>query len=1500
MKNKVLHILISLLLTLPSIFARGSDIQRLTADSGLPIFQVTDIVQDNFGKIWIGTLNGIAVTDGNNWKFYGRKEGLENTSVQKLAIDDSNKVWAVSTSDKFVSLYYFDKEKFKEIMINDLRIRRDTYITGFEIIHGVPIFGIRGRGIFFLQDNVYKKIGIKDGLLSRRINSFNKSGDSIFVCTDKGVQIFKNFKLHEIKNKYLKHRPVLNIIVNKKTARPKWVLTRSGLYLLKGKKLNILSKGFNIDSLNRATHDLNGVWFGKLFFGDKFFLFAYDTLTHKLSKYTTAQGFLPGGCAKIFIDNDNNVWFGNYYGISKLNSMSFLRISDLFTQKEKGVTAINALDSNHIIVANKQRIFSINVNTFQKKDLGIAIKPFSRVLDLTSDKNGNVHLAFIYSGFCEINKRGKVKWELKFPNTQETAVSVVQSNAGLFYLTSSRLLKKTNGKLKAILHLPKTVVRKLFVVNDSIFVITTSRGLIVKNGSKVKRIRSATKNNENIFCYFKDKQYGELVGGVNGVFKIESDTLKKFQPMNFRLNSVVYFILKAHNNDLWFGTNDGVYRYTGRRMLHYTRRDGLIGSEMNRSAAFVDRNGNLWFGSEEGLSVFDYRFDKLNKVQPPKLILTRIESGQEKNIKKSDFNISYNDNELIFHLNVITQDHPQDIKLLFKLNNYDKKWMSKTISSNSEVRYTNLPLGKYCFKVKAVNFWGDTSTAVKSHIITVQKPFYATWWFILIVVLFSFSFLYFIGKFFFIINHEQKLKEEVEKATKKILASNEKYQQMFRNNKSILLLVHPVSGKILDANNSALEFYGYSLEELKNINFNEIDSSFKDAANILSTSLGHTNYRAKHKLADGQYVAVDVYVGSIKTSFEEFLYVGVYDVSREERAQNALMDIEEKYKAIIENIQDGLFMIHEFKLVYVNPVAATMLGRKANEIIGKNFDEFVAPEDLPMVRERYIKRKEGQEIQREYVANFLHKDGSRVTMNVHLGTFMLGGELYTVGTLKDVTTAYKAQKALEESEKQYRELFENIPVGIYRTSVEGEFILANDVFVKMLGYDSLTELQKIKVDEGKFYVDEESKEKFRTTLSKYGTIKGFEYRLRKKDGKIIYIRESARANKDADGNVEYYEGIVEDITLMKRTLERLKVSEERNAKILDSIPDPIFELSPAGKILNVRNWEMFKDVDDVNEYIGESFEELIPDVSINEYKESFTKAYSEGEITEMNISYIEENEESHFELRILKIDRDLILVMVRDITEIVEYENVLIKAKEAAEKSDRLKSEFLAQMSHEIRTPLNAILSFNQLIEEECKSKVSEEFLPAFDSIQRGGARLLNTIELILRNAEVQAGTYEMNVELISLGSILSDIVADQKIFAQRKGLTLTLEKKVQKPLLEADKFTVSQIFINLIENAIKYTSKGFVKVTLYEKKENLLAVDVEDSGIGIEKEFLPHLFDPFSQEDTGYTRKFEGTGLGLSLVKKYVELNNGEIMVESEKGKGTKFTVVLPTDVEK
>ncbi len=256
---------------------------------------------------------------------------------------------------------------------------------------------------------------------------------------------------------------------------------------------------------------------------------------------------------------------------------------------------------------------------------------------------------------------------------------------------------------------------------------------------------------------------------------------------------------------------------------------------------------------------------------------------------------------------------------------------------------------------------------------------------------------------------------------------------------------------------------------------------------------------------------------------------------------------------------------------------------------------------------------------------------------------------------------------------------------------------------------------------------------------------------------------------------------------------------------------------------------------------------------------------------------------------------ELVAAQISRVIERKKYEDEILKAKQEAEEAVRIKSDFLAQISHEIRTPLNSILSFSSLIKSELKDQLSQEMAETFEYIERGGNRLTRTIDLILNVSKNQNQKYEIKLTELDLeDDVLWPIIKELSNSALSKGIKLELVSSSTPSRVVCDQYSVGQMFINLIDNAIKYTEKGSITIKPFTNEYGDLQVDIIDTGIGISSEYITQIFDPFTQEEQGYTRSYEGIGLGLSLVKSYAELNNAELTVKSEKNVGSVFSVIF------
>lgn len=234
----------------------------------------------------------------------------------------------------------------------------------------------------------------------------------------------------------------------------------------------------------------------------------------------------------------------------------------------------------------------------------------------------------------------------------------------------------------------------------------------------------------------------------------------------------------------------------------------------------------------------------------------------------------------------------------------------------------------------------------------------------------------------------------------------------------------------------------------------------------------------------------------------------------------------------------------------------------------------------------------------------------------------------------------------------------------------------------------------------------------------------------------------------------------------------------------------------------------------------------------------------------------------------------------------------LQSAKELAEEMNRLKTNFLSNMSHEIRTPSNGILGLSQVIEIETDSNEIRNYVQLQ---QQSGHRLLNTITSILDLSRLEAHQNQLKLKIIDINQLVRECVLSLEGLARNKNLGFSFIPSMEKLQCLSDETMLYQVINNIVGNAIKFTEKGEVSISTRLREDTRICISVKDTGIGISDEFMPRIFNSFEQESAGRSRSHEGSGLGLSISKKYIELLEGEILIESSKRAGSTFEIILP-----
>lgn len=412
------------------------------------------------------------------------------------------------------------------------------------------------------------------------------------------------------------------------------------------------------------------------------------------------------------------------------------------------------------------------------------------------------------------------------------------------------------------------------------------------------------------------------------------------------------------------------------------------------------------------------------------------------------------------------------------------------------------------------------------------------------------------------------------------------------------------------------------------------------------------------------------------------------------------------------------------------------------------------------------------------------------------------------------------------------------------------------------------------------------------------------------DGSTGYVFMRAEAIWNAVGQVTRLFGIIMDISDRYAMQEALQRSEERTRATLSALPDIVFRVDREGRYVDFMASPQGENLVDPVQVIGKSIYDQLPIDILKDHADVKYEAIQRALTTQSVFSYEQQiylnGELRYEEVRVAPCGNEEVVFFIRDISDRKKAEAQLQKTNEKLARATRLKDEFLANMSHELRTPLNAILGMTEGLQEEVFGEISDRQLKALQTIEASGTHLLELINDILDVSKIESGQIELECAPTSISHLFQSSLSFVKQEAMQKQLQIFTKYQQNLPDLLVDERRIRQVLINILNNAVKFTPNGgqitLEVVQIAKPRERVSGDDreyiqilVTDTGIGIAKENIPKLFKPFVQIDSALNRQYTGTGLGLALVKKIVELHGGKIGLTSELGAGSCFSIELP-----
>lgn len=630
------------------------------------------------------------------------------------------------------------------------------------------------------------------------------------------------------------------------------------------------------------------------------------------------------------------------------------------------------------------------------------------------------------------------------------------------------------------------------------------------------------------------------------------------------------------------------------------------------------------------------------------------------------------------------------------------------------------------------------------------------------------------------------------------------------------------------------------------------------------------------------------------------------DTSEREQQEKELERTRSKFRSYCELVPVGMSVESpEKQWIEVNNELCRILGYESSELVKKTWVDLTHPDDIQLSIKHFTNAVEGRVNNLSFDKRFIRSDGR--TVYVTLSVVCMRNE---DGSVNHFFTTYidnTWNREIEAREKQKSQLlstlFDNLHSNIYVLDTQGRKILSNRADINLSGRE--TEEQVIGKTLAEIFPDDQGlsshKENMQIMLSGEGIV-NVEREYKHSDGRIRYTHITKIPLKNEQDEITGLVGIGNDITEFREMRLKAKESEEYFRTLIDISPFGIvisdiqgiptyvsrkaYELFRIPENEHLQNLRIFnflsildkaKALENFNAFVSGS-------VSSRKYEYRCIDFYNKEFWAEMIASSIHDSEG-----KIVGV-----MIIVHEITERKKAEEELIHSKEKAEQSDRFKTALLRNLSHEIRTPLNAILGFSDLLVDP--GILEEKKISYIDIINRSSDQLLSTIDNLVDISSIQAKIVKGQITRFALSEIINAVFNRFHLNAAEKSLVINISQnsKAEEIVLSTDRAKLFQVLGHLVSNAIKFTSYGQIEIG-YDCKGEWIEFHVSDTGIGIKPEYHEKIFETFFQVESSLDRKYEGSGMGLSICKAYIELLGGRIWVVSQPGKGSIFYFNLP-----